>query len=1696
MTSWTDRLLAALDIPDPDDEPGTDEFDTGSNESAGRRAWERPHGNVADHVIVAALIGHPARADADTILADPHALAQLTRHWATTPPAQHILDRATHNRPLAELLAATSITGTTDGADQTKIQTGTTPASSTAPRAWEMTRSAYGLGAAVGGDRPPRVVHGDHVTVKIQRRDTDATATIELVYDPPLPIGPGPWIARITDRAAGPFHALVVLLPTSTDPTHLKGVLELPPGAGLGLPDQLSGTHPFPLEQLWTGPDRDADHAAATHSVTWTTGPYRQQWAQIAARLPPSHPYWQPHHRRPRPQNAVTTADPTHTHEPRPDETREPQSGDNSDTPAHTTPTEPATIDWSAWSDYRLMTVTATPAIPAGTPQEVGPSQAADSTSGRAPDWWMLPELTAPDTDATKTANLLRDLIGPNQTWLVTCRKAVLDPGSATAQTLIADDGPYLPAFAASPNLYTPSQTPGGSKTGPVITAPVNLDLQTARDIRDLARLISTPPSARTTAGDKSHAVPADSQPGKASLDIAETCRRILNHTRQAGRTFLGATDLAPLQAHVSRLATSARPVAGGPATDDSRTGDSSPETIRYQRLSQILDQLATTPDAAAAYAALLTCHLADALPPTAPHGTDNEVSATVPVLLTLDHQPHGLVGQLRLTLLPDGPPGIHFHPARMAFFTTPPPPSNTSRAVDQTSRPNEPVHEEEHTPDPGISDTGTPEVDFHTSAFNAWLSSPFAPTPTTPATASVLWDLTLTLTTDHPSPLNRLSGGSLGAATAIALHHLYTRHQRRQRANRPLLRPLTYLTDWAHLDPYRNQPNRKAVATATITTPAGTLGPVDRLTAKLAAAHTHQLNPVLIASANHHIADRLNATQGHGLDITPVRTVQDALPHTLQRNNPNHTRWLRLLAAGAVLVMLLVAATFVAVDQAGKSQIADRLRVSAQLAQKAQDLSTQDRRLSALAALASYRLDPSDQSLKAMSEVVRQNDGVLGARQISSGAILQMVASSDTLLVADAMGTISAWTLPQLAPLGSLAEGGDLEALGGGADNVFGLVQRGTLRIFQGGLGRRPSVIKEMAVNTTGGAYGPYFSDGVDRKTVFTFDKRLSGTEWTPGSASTFDFDLGGQAGLRAPAGNRPFEVVAAADTSTPGVVTYNDSWNTAQSVMFATNSNQLAALDVEVRGSGAKVQSRVRVRPLADIGTRVTSLLPLSATEVLVGTEDGVQHWILGKTPRNLRTGVGGTSGRVEDLGEFIAARFGDDRLAVARTSTSVRIFHLGPASPMTPADLSFGDRSLTSVALSPGIDRSLAAVGDASGRVAVLDPTNTRFGPPTYAASNIVAFGPRDHLLIAQPGISPNYIASIDAQAVPPAPAPAPGVDSSNTPPDPYEQATYALPAEQNYSNGTGYPYVNAAASSNRYIAAAGRTTSSRVGTIWIWNLSGKQRRSITFSAGPSATSNSFDVVSHVALTPTNQLVAYNPVLGQVGVWDAATLDQVGVADVGPVTSEADARASALTMSADGHTAVVRTPFRGGSKLTVLSLQPRPRVTTSFDESEVYGLSLSPDGSHLAVGLQDNSVKTLSIPSGATDRTYRLGDLAATLAYSPDGSKLAAAAFERGTITLLDSQTLTPTGPVWTEPNASVYLRDFAWSADSRWLAANAGLIRDGRAVPAGVRVISAGELDWQKALCNIAGDDLTTAEWKGLVSTDISKPRLCS
>ena len=306
-------------------------------------------------------------------------------------------------------------------------------------------------------------------------------------------------------------------------------------------------------------------------------------------------------------------------------------------------------------------------------------------------------------------------------------------------------------------------------------------------------------------------------------------------------------------------------------------------------------------------------------------------------------------------------------------------------------------------------------DQDFADALKEAWRTSRLAETG-----ACVVWALY-----DGEETLDRVKGGSLGAALAVGLDDLAPRTRMGRVLRGHTLNPACAVTGSV-----RGQQ----------------ILPVQGYEGKLQAAADRRWR-VVVPEASRKEINEIRFRLSEGPDVVFARTVPQAIRAVRSRVN----RRLMMTVLVIVLVLAGVGGGAAAVNTVRQRQIrAQELRTSAaELATQAHEELDSDPRLAALMALAGYKMDPSMNSVRALQEVSEGYPAVVGTVDAHGAQVTRVTNVGDFTISGDAHGTVSLWS--RELRLGSLELGGEVRDLTGSLDGTLAVAVVDNEMVFIG---------------------------------------------------------------------------------------------------------------------------------------------------------------------------------------------------------------------------------------------------------------------------------------------------------------------------------------------------------------------------------------------------------------------------------------------------------------------------------------------------------------------------------------------------------------------------------------------------------------------------------------------------------------------
>lgn len=910
--------------------------------------------------------------------------------------------------------------------------------------------------------------------------------------------------------------------------------------------------------------------------------------------------------------------------------------------------------------------------------------------------------------------------------------------------------------------------------------------------------------------------------------------------------------------------------------------------------------------------------------------------------------------------------------------------------------------------PDPARMPFLITDTAFTDSIRTAWASSPLSR-----SSACVTWSVH-----ERDQPCNDVYGPSLGAAFAVALDELH----RCQRWWVPRLRKFD--PKWAVTGKLEQD---------------RTISSVSDYREKMEAAASENLHVVLPAGSTDETSSLASQLS---VPVKRVRTIDEAVAAT-------RTQWDKWVAAGIALVIIFVlfgagTAIYASSTQQAAREMAERGRVSSDLAARATTLRRTDPRVAGLLGLAAQRLDPTNpRAVDAIRGVLADNTGI--ARSwIASASSVDGLAVDDPngrVYTTGSEGTIRSWDLNTGTLVGELSATAQRLELNPSVP-VLAAEQDGTVELFETS-SPTPTPLGTLPVASCVG----------DRETVQYMGFTSGGVElilaWSDGAFASYDVTT--RQLLRC----QTLAAVAAADqigmTATGGLVldaTLAPA-ATEDQLLLLLNTNRVLTIGLRSNVVTTEIEA-------ADIPGDA-SLIRASAERLAVGTAGGVMFW--DRAARRLLA-------------------FPAGGIAVAPTAMEVR-YQVAVAGPEgtarlsgTATDINRGlSRPTGGASTIVGIGSSGTIVaGEAGGRVVVLTDGAGIIGLPPARPSTVARFADDHTILLAEHFYSGSnaiglYAADLGA-GVPTSYAG--GLDYPRT-------ADYGI---------NGEIYINDVDSTADYVAAAGLT--GRGGAVSVWDSTGRQFIRELLLPPPDDATRTSDrrIISALAFVPDAELLVARHVSGQVGIWSTRTWELQGTVNLPEGTT---------AMAVRGTKGVFAAGKRDSRELVLVDLVSQ-QVLVRAPAPDVFSLSWTFDGSQI-VGLTiDNKIKVFTGDLQPTNGGWSLppGDPSTNLEASPVGPQVAITQGSR--VLVYDLISRTEALPTLEEPTGQTVI-NIDWSPDGRMIAGTTMPPEREFKEPGSVNFWQLDGLDWRAEICRLAGGGLTPDEWNRYVGDSAEFTDLC-
>lgn len=263
-------------------------------------------------------------------------------------------------------------------------------------------------------------------------------------------------------------------------------------------------------------------------------------------------------------------------------------------------------------------------------------------------------------------------------------------------------------------------------------------------------------------------------------------------------------------------------------------------------------------------------------------------------------------------------------------------------------------------------------------------------------------------------------------------------------------------------------------------------------------------------------------------------------------------------------------------------------------------------------------------------------------------------------------------------------------------------------------------------------------------------------------------------------------------------------------------------------------------------------------------------------------------------------------------------------------------------------------------------------------------------------------------------------------------------------------------------------------------------------LTFE-GSTPGSQTVDIGYGLALSPDGSRVyAYNAGRGQMAAWSTSSGRLLWATNI-PVAVDKRAALGAHVSFDRARRLAIVDRWKSDGKIVHTAFDLATGAATELPGLSAYQETfLSPAGDTLAA-TADNDITVLRYRFGATaieklSGPTDLGSIVGSVAWNPASNRLAVDVFGTGQVAFFSTNPLHEDGPRWrlSDLGTNDNVTGIAWSPSGDYLAINVGHNeRDANYRSGAVRVMLTDSSNMTVALCRIAGSDWTDEEWRRYV-----------
>ena len=282
-----------------------------------------------------------------------------------------------------------------------------------------------------------------------------------------------------------------------------------------------------------------------------------------------------------------------------------------------------------------------------------------------------------------------------------------------------------------------------------------------------------------------------------------------------------------------------------------------------------------------------------------------------------------------------------------------------------------------------------------------------------------------------------------------------------------------------------------------------------------------------------------------------------------------------------------------------------------------------------------------------------------------------------------------------------------------------------------------------------------------------------------------------------------------------------------------------------------------------------------------------------------------------------------------------------------------------------------------------------------------------------------------------------------------------------------------FINDLAGDDRLLVAGGQTPAG-VGAVMVWDARTRRPlKVLQVHASRQKDGDLPDLVRSVAIFPTRDLIVASTAAGELIGWSSRTWqEQIRIRfGWGGMASKTLVHDRWLLIAASDSSEPRTATGAGTYQAGLLDLDNPQDVRPLAGESSLSRLAASPSDDLIAVAGSGREITFIDSIGNRSGRPIELPAAPRTMAFSPDGRRLAVS-LDDGQVVILDVATRTSWAPI-TSYTRGLYPLNLAWNQDGSQLAVSVGRDGDGHFIADHVNVFSSSARQWSEQLAAALG-----------------------